>query len=79
MIKLSSIYLLTLQEQKRSLTIDLSSVERGQGTRPPPVADEGSVSWRSGRRNRASEQRDDFFGYHKRTRNETKWSCGGEL
>ena len=29
MIKQSSIYLSTLQEQKRSLTADLSSVERG--------------------------------------------------
>ena len=29
MIKQSSIYLSTLQEQKRSLTPDLSSVERG--------------------------------------------------
>ena len=39
---------------------------RGQGTRPRPVGDAGSVSWRSGQRNRASEQREDFFGYHKR-------------
>jgi hypothetical protein len=62
-----------------SATLDLSGEERGQGTRPPPVADEGSVSWRSGQRNRASEQRDDFFGYHKRTRREVKRSVGGEL
>ena len=39
----------------------------GQGTRPRSVGDAGSVSWRSGQRNRASEQREDFFGYHKRT------------
>ena len=38
----------------------------GQHTRPPPVAETGSVCWRSGRRNRASEQRDDFFGHRKR-------------
>ena len=31
------------------------------------MGDAGSVSWRSGQRNRASEQRDDFFGYRKRT------------
>ena len=62
-----------------SATLDLSSVERGQGTRPRPVGDKGSVSWCSGQRNRASEQRDDFFGYHKRTRREVKRSVGGEL
>ena len=26
----------------------LALLLQGQGTRPPPVADEGSVSWRSG-------------------------------
>ena len=31
------------------------------------MGDAGSVSWRSGQRNRASEQREDFFGYRKRT------------
>ena len=40
---------------------------RGQGvrSRAPPVADAARRSTRSGRKNRASEQRDDFFGHRK--------------
>ena len=40
---------------------------RGQGvrSRAPPVADAARRSTRSGRKNRASEQREDFFGHRK--------------
>ena len=40
---------------------------RGQGvrSRAPPVADAARRSTRSGRKNRAGEQRDDFFGHRK--------------
>ena len=40
---------------------------RGQGvrSRSPPVADAARRSTRSGRKNRASEQREDFFGHRK--------------
>ena len=42
---------------------------RGRGTgvrsRAPPVADAARRSTRSGRKNRASEQREDFFGHRK--------------
>ena len=34
-------------------------------SRAPPVADAARRSTRSGRKNRASEQREDFFGYRK--------------
>ena len=39
----------------------------GQGvrSRAPPVADAARRSTRSGRKNRASEQRKDFFGHRK--------------
>ena len=39
----------------------------GQGvrSRAPPVADAARRSTRSGRKNRASEPRDDFFGHRK--------------
>ena len=52
-------------------------IPRGQGTRPRPVGDAGSVSWRSGQRNQASEQRDDFFGYHKRAMTKSSAFGGG--
>ena len=40
---------------------------RGQGvrSRAPPVADAARRSTRSGRKNRASESREDFFGHRK--------------
>ena len=43
---------------------------RGMGmrSRAPPVADAARRSIRSGRKNRASEQRDDFFGHRKAAR-----------
>ena len=43
---------------------------RGQGvrSRAPPVADAARRSTRSGRKNRASEQREDFFGHRKAAR-----------
>ena len=37
----------------------------GMRSRAPPVADAARQSIRSGRKNRASEQRDDFFGHRK--------------
>ena len=37
----------------------------GMRSRAPPVADAARRSTRSGRKNRASEQRDDFFGHRK--------------
>ena len=37
----------------------------GMRSRAPPVADAARRSIRSGRKNRASEQRDDFFGHRK--------------
>ena len=36
-----------------------------QKIRPPPVAEKGRIFWRCGRRNRASEQRDDCSGHRK--------------
>ena len=43
---------------------------RGMGmrSRAPPVADAARRSIRSGRKNRASEQREDFFGHRKAAR-----------
>ena len=38
---------------------------RGMRSRAPPVADAARRSIRSGRKNRASEQREDFFGHRK--------------
>ena len=38
---------------------------RGMRSRAPPVADAARRSTRSGRKNRASEQREDFFGHRK--------------
>ena len=40
----------------------------GMRSRAPPVADAARRSIRSGRKNRASEQRDDFFGHRKAAR-----------
>jgi hypothetical protein len=37
----------------------------GMRSRAPPVADAARRSTRSGRKNRASEQREDFFGHRK--------------
>ena len=37
----------------------------GMRSRAPPVADAARRSIRSGRKNRASEQREDFFGHRK--------------
>ena len=41
---------------------------RGMRSRAPPVADAARRSIRSGRKNRASEQREDFFGHRKAAR-----------
>ena len=38
---------------------------KGVRSRAPPVADAARRSTRSGRKNRASEQREDFFGHRK--------------
>ena len=48
---------------------------RGQGvrSRAPPVADAARRSTRSGRKNRASEQREDFFGHRKAVGADTPW------
>ena len=40
----------------------------GMRSRAPPVADAARRSTRSGRKNRASEQREDFFGHRKAAR-----------
>ena len=40
----------------------------GMRSRAPPVADAARWSIRSGRKNRASEQREDFFGHRKAAR-----------
>ena len=40
----------------------------GMRSRAPPVADAARRSIRSGRKNRASEQREDFFGHRKAAR-----------
>ena len=47
----------------------------GQGvrSRAPPVADAARRSTRSGRKNRASEQRKDFFGHRKAEGANTPW------
>ena len=51
--------------------------QRGRGTgvrsRAPPVADAARRSTRSGRKNRASEQRKDFFGHRKAVGADTPW------
>ena len=50
---------------------------RGRGTgvrsRAPPEADAARRSTRSGRKNRASEQRKDFFGHRKAVGADTPW------
>ena len=48
----------------------------GQFLRPPPVAETGSRNWRSGRKVRASEQREATFGNRKRGCKATA-ACGG--
>ena len=42
-------------------------------SRAPPVADAARRSTRSGRKNRASEQREDFFGHRKAVGADTPW------
>ena len=42
-------------------------------SRAPPVADAARRSTRSGRKNRASEQREDFFGHRKAEGANTPW------
>ena len=63
---LSNAFMRQKANDKMNVMRSLTSLSQGQGARPRPVGDTGSVSWRSGQRNRASEQREDFFGYHKR-------------
>ena len=45
----------------------------GMRSRAPPVADAARRSIRSGRKNRASEQREDFFGHRKAVGADTPW------
>ena len=45
----------------------------GMRSRAPPVADAARRSIRSGRKNRASEQREDFFGHRKAEGANTPW------
>ena len=45
----------------------------GMRSRAPPVADAARRSTRSGRKNRASEQRKDFFGHRKAVGADTPW------
>ena len=45
----------------------------GMRSRAPPVADAARRSTRSGRKNRASEQREDFFGHRKAVGADTPW------
>ena len=45
----------------------------GMRSRAPPVADAARRSIRSGRENRASEQREDFFGHRKAVGADTPW------
>ena len=45
----------------------------GMRSRAPPVADAARRSIRSGRKNRASEQREDFFGHRKAVGADAPW------
>ena len=45
----------------------------GMRSRAPPVADAARRSTHSGRKNRASEQREDFFGHRKAVGADTPW------
>ena len=67
--RLQEVTLSSLWVEQAAICPDGPSPATGEGdgvrSRAPPVADAARRSTRSGRKNRASEQREDFFGHRK--------------